>query len=132
MEAARGPSVILTGNSAENSAGNSEGSDSVGRLNQRKRAYRNEGAMAVLSVSAVIVCMAVIVNLKVSALEEKDKTYSSRLGVLEQELQSEQDRAQELEKNRLYVQTKQYIEEVAKEKLGLVNPDEIILKPNKK
>ena len=85
-----------------------------------------------LTVSAVIVCMAVIVNFKVSALEEKNEAYSGRLSALEQELQQEQDRAQELEENRLYVQTKQYIEEVAKEKLGLVNPDEIILKPNKK
>ena len=33
-----------------------------------------------------------------------------------------------LEEKRVYVQTKQYIEKVAKEKLGLVNPDEIILK----
>ena len=29
----------------------------------------------------------------------------------------------------VYVQTKQYIEEIAKQKLGLVNPDEILLKP---
>ena len=28
------------------------------------------------------------------------------------------------------IQTKQFAEEVAKEKLGLVNPDEILLKPN--
>ena len=109
-----------------------QGSDHLSRLNQRKRSYRNEGALAVLTVSAVIVCMAVIVNLKVSALEEKNKTYTDRMNVLEQQLQSEQDRAQELEEERLYVQTKQYIEKVAKEKLGLVNPDEIILKPNKK
>ena len=30
---------------------------------------------------------------------------------------------------KIYVKTKQYAEEVAKEKLGLVNPDEILLKP---
>ena len=85
-----------------------------------------------LTVSAVIVCMAVIVNFKVSALEEKNEAYTARLESLDRELQSEEDRAKELEEDRLYVQTKQYIEKVAKEKLGLVNPDEIILKPNKK
>ena len=85
-----------------------------------------------MTVSAVIICMAVIVNLKVSALEEKNNTYTRRLNILEQELAQEQDRAQTLEEDRLKVQTKQYIEKVAKEKLGLVNPDEIILKPNKK
>ena len=42
--------------------------------------------------------------------------------------QKEKKRAEDLEEKRVYVQTKQYIEKVAKEKLGLVNPDEIILK----
>lgn len=108
------------------------GSESVKKLNQRKRSDRNDNALAVMTVSAVIVCMAVIVNLKVSALEEKNNTYTRRLSILEQELAQEQDRAQTLEEDRLKVQTKQYIEKVAKEKLGLVNPDEIILKPNRK
>ena len=39
-------------------------------------------------------------------------------------------REEQLEEERVYVQTKQYIEKVAKEKLGLVNPDEILLKPS--
>lgn len=44
-------------------------------------------------------------------------------------LAEEQERAKRLEEQRIYVQTKEYIEKVAKEKLGLVNPDEILLKP---
>ena len=36
----------------------------------------------------------------------------------------------QLEEYRVYVQTKQYIEKVAKEKLGLVNRNEILLKPS--
>lgn len=35
-----------------------------------------------------------------------------------------------MEEYKVYVKTKQFAEEVAKEKLGLVNPDEILLKPN--
>ncbi len=44
-------------------------------------------------------------------------------------MDEEKQRAARLEEQRVYVQTKQYIEKVAKEKLGLVNPDEILLKP---
>ena len=44
-------------------------------------------------------------------------------------MSEQQARAEELEAERLYVQTKDYIEKVARERLGLVNPDEIILKP---
>ena len=47
-------------------------------------------------------------------------------------MDKEQSRAKELEEYRVYVQTKQYVEEVAKQKLGLVKPDEILLKPSQK
>lgn len=47
---------------------------------------------------------------------------------LRNSLAKEEARAAELEEYRVYVQTKQYIEKVAKEKLGLVNKDEILFK----
>ena len=40
---------------------------------------------------------------------------------LEAQVAKEEERAKQLEEYRVYVQTKQYIEKVAKEKLGLVN-----------
>ena len=45
------------------------------------------------------------------------------------EKEEEEKRTAELQEYKIYVKTKQYAEEVAKEKLGLVNPDEILLKP---
>ena len=50
---------------------------------------------------------------------------------LEAQLRDEEERTKKLEEYKVYVKTKQFAEEVAKEKLGLVNPDEILLKPNK-
>ena len=53
-------------------------------------------------------------------------------GLVASFVENEQKRAAELEERRVYVQTKQYIEEVAKQKLGLVKPDEVLLKPRPK
>ena len=39
-----------------------------------------------------------------------------------------QKEAEELEERRVYVQTKKYVEEIAK-KIGFVYPDEIVYKP---
>ena len=50
---------------------------------------------------------------------------------LEEQVREEEERTKKLEEYKVYVKTKQFAEEVAKEKLGLVNPDEILLKPNK-
>ena len=59
---------------------------------------------------------------------ERDLEYQAREQALEKSLAKEEARAAELEEYRVYVQTKQYIEKVAKEKLGLVNKDEILFK----
>lgn len=62
-------------------------------------------------------------------MRKKDLEYQVREEALMQQLDQEKNRAQELEEYKVYVQTKQYVEEVAKQKLGLVKPDEILLKP---
>ena len=56
--------------------------------------------------------------------------YKVRQENLQAQLEAESKRADELEDYKVYVKTKEYAEEVAKEKLGLVNPDEILLKPS--
>ena len=55
---------------------------------------------------------------------------TKRMQQLEAQLRDEEERTKKLEEYKVYVKTKQFAEEVAKEKLGLVNPDEILLKPN--
>lgn len=84
--------------------------------------------MALMGITAVVVSLAVVVNIGASSLREKDLEYQARELSLEKTLASEESRAAQLEEYRVYVQTKQYIEKVAKEKLGLVKKDEILFK----
>lgn len=63
---------------------------------------------------------------------KKVMEYQAKEESLTRQVENEQKRAAELEERRVYVQTKQYIEEVAKQKLGLVKPDEVLLKPRPK
>ena len=62
-------------------------------------------------------------------MEKKVLEYQAKEESLTRQVENEKKRAAELEEYRVYVQTKQYVEEVAKQKLGLVKPDEILLKP---
>lgn len=48
------------------------------------------------------------------------------LAAVESEIQSQQELAQQLEEKKQLVNTDEYIEKLAREKLGLVRPDEII------
>jgi cell division protein FtsB len=85
--------------------------------------------MAIMGITLVVASLAVVVNLKSTSMRKKELEYQIREETLEKQKAEEENRAKELEEYRVYVQTKQYIEEIAKQKLGLVNPDEILLKP---
>lgn len=97
--------------------------------NKRRRKERLGNRLALIGITGVIFSMAVVVSIKGATLQDKDLEYMIKEENLEAQKAKENTRAKELEERRIYVQTKQYIEEVAKEKLGLVNPDEVILKP---
>lgn len=96
---------------------------------RRKKRDRRGNRMAIVGITVVVASLAVVVNLKSTSMRKKELEYQIREEALEKQKTEEENRARELEEYRVYVQTKQYIEEIAKQKLGLVNPDEILLKP---
>ena len=102
----------------------------MAKKNQRKKTEKRSSRLAIIGITVVVASMAVVLNLKVSDLKEKDSYYRQREEVLAEQIEDQEVRAETLEEYRIYVQTKEYIEKIAKEKLGLVNEDEILLKPN--
>ena len=96
---------------------------------KRLRRGKWENRMAIIGITMVVISLAVAVNAKGASLKQADLDYRQKEADLARQVQDEENRTRELEEYKIYVQTKQYAEEVAKEKLGLVNPDEILLKP---
>lgn len=99
---------------------------------KKKQRDRLGNRLALIGITGVILSMALVVNIKGASLKDKDLVYQLREENLKEQLKKEEARQAELEERRIYVQTKEYIQEVAKEKLGLVNPNEILLKPVEK
>lgn len=99
------------------------------RVNRRKRRERAGNKMALIGITFVVISMGIAINIRGSVLKTKNHEYQVRQEILSRQVEAEEKRAEELEEKRVFVQTKQYIEQIAKEKLGLVNPDEILLKP---
>lgn len=97
---------------------------------RRKRKDRWGNRLAIIGITVVVASLALVVNLKSTSMKKKELEYQIREETLIRQRDQERSRADELEEYRVYVQTKQYIEEVAKQKLGLVKPDEILLKPS--
>ena len=83
-----------------------------------------------MGITLVVLSLAVVVHIKGSSLKSINREYEIRLENLNAVKEDEEQRAADLEEERKHVQTKEYIKEVAKQKLGLVDPDEILLKPS--
>ena len=62
-------------------------------------------------------------------LRERLAVYDAKAATIEQEIENEQARTEDIDKLKEYMQTDEYAEQVAKDKLGLVYEDEIIFKP---
>ena len=91
---------------------------------------RTGNKMAMLAVISVVLIFALVLGTRIVSLKAKERQYIEKEQAILARVAEEEERAKKLEEYRVYVQTKQYVEQVAKDKLGLVNPDELLLKPN--
>lgn len=98
----------------------------------RRVAFRGkrQNRLGMFLVSAVVLMLLVVVTVNSITLRQKQETYLAREAELDAMIEEEELRAAELEEFRKYTQTQAYIEEVAKEKLGLVKEGEIVFKMN--
>lgn len=59
-------------------------------------------------------------------LESRKEHLEGKVKILDSQLQEEEERSAKLKNMEAYVQTKKYIEEIAREKLGLVYEEDIL------
>jgi cell division protein DivIC len=59
-------------------------------------------------------------------LSQRLAVYDARAAVLKQSIEEETERTQEIQELKEYMQTDAYVEEIAREKLGLVKDNEIV------
>ncbi|NLP17324.1 MAG: septum formation initiator family protein [Clostridiales bacterium] len=78
----------------------------------------------------VVLCFFGIVAFGKIKLEDRKKDLEAKIKTLELQTKEEQERAIDIKNLEAYVQTRKYIEQIAREKLGLVYDYEIIFKEN--
>lgn len=95
---------------------------------RRKVAYRKrrQNRFSMFLVTLVVLMIMVVVAVKSVELKQKIETVSAKEEQLNQQIAAEEERSEQIEEYRKYTQTKAYMEEVAKDKLGLVYEGEIV------
>lgn len=102
----------------------------MAKENEKKNKKSNVAStLSVFSILAVVVLVVAIIAWNGSRdLQAQINDYEKRKAEVTQLIENEKERATALEERKKYIQTKQYTEEIAKEKFNLVYPDEVILK----
>ena len=96
------------------------------KRNRKNKGNRNR---SVLPIFFVVAALLTVLTVYTRSLQKADAVYAARVDALQNEVDTEKQRQEELEEKSVYVQTKDYIEQIAREKLGLINPDETIIRP---
>lgn len=90
------------------------------------RRVRNENRLGMTAAMLAIVIMTFVVGVNSVSLKQKEEKYAAREEELLNLIEIEEARSEELVDLDTYTKTKKYVEEVAKDKLGLVYEHEII------
>ena len=78
-------------------------------------------------ISMILVLLVGVLAVNAVSLRSRNAQYKKQEAELEAQIKEEKKRAKEVEAYEAYVKTDDYVKEIAEEKLGLVDPNEIIL-----
>jgi len=100
---------------------------------RRAKAIRHRkqkmSAIAGLVVAMLVVfVLAIVLWRGKQELSKKNAACETQIAELQTQIEAEKARNEELSDYEKYVQTKKYVEEIAKNKFGLIYPDEIVFK----
>lgn len=100
------------------------------KMAKRKVAFRSkrQNRFGMFLVSAAVIMLLIVISINCYSLKQKHNDYLAIEAELDAQIAQEENRAAELEEFKKYSQTEAYIEEIAKERLGLVREGEIVFK----
>lgn len=98
---------------------------------QRKKRQKRSAILGMVFAMLVVVGLGILLWNGKKNIEAKNVEYEKQMAELQEQVNDEQKRTEELNEYKKYIQTKKFVEEIAKDKFGLVYPDEIIFKGKK-
>lgn len=97
------------------------------RAAERRKRNRGRSGSLIL-IALVVLLMVIVIGYKAMGLKETLDANSQKEAELQQQLDDENKRAKDIEEYAKYTKTRKYVEEIAKEKLGLVHDGETVYK----
>ena len=104
----------------------------MGNSKKKRKTKRNRkigyNSLGMLAIALVVLVLLGGLMLESNDLKERLTGYDAKAATLQQQIEDEQTRTEEIDKLKKYMETDEYAEEVAREKLGLVKDNETVFK----
>lgn len=104
----------------------------MGSLKKNRKKRSGNGLQkhkrSIVAITAVILLLCGMVIVHGMTLKKSNDAYKAQEAELQSQIDAEKERSEEIDKLKKYVGTDKYIEEVAREKLGLVRENEILFR----
>ena len=97
---------------------------------KRVKKNRRHTRIGLLSIAGFVCVFLIIFLIANNNLKSKSAENQAKIEELQESIEEQKKRSEDLDEQKEYPKTKEYIEKIAKEKLGLVYPNEIIFKTN--
>ncbi len=94
---------------------------------KRRSRHASRGS-GTISVSIIVLVFLTVMAVQIYQMKQKDEAYAAQEDLLQEQYEEETQRAEELVELEAYMQSDEYIEDTAKNRLGLVYDNEIIFK----
>lgn len=99
------------------------------KKSRKKRIGYNH--LGMLGIALVVMVILGWLMMQSHTLEGRLSYYDAKAATLEQSIEDEKARTEEIDRRKEYMQTDEFAEEVARDKLGLVKDNEIVFKEKK-
>ena len=96
-------------------------------MKSRRRA-KGRNRLARLGIFIMMAVLIGILSVQIVQLNQKNEAYKEQEAQLQEQKESEESRTSRLKEEQEYVNSKEYVEDTAKSKLGMAYKDEIIFK----
>lgn len=93
-----------------------------------KKRKKNNNRAGKICISMIVLAFVAVMSVQIVKIHQKDQEYLAKQKQLEGELTNEEDRQAELKEYETYTKSQQYIEDLAKSKLGMAYDNEIVFK----
>ncbi len=97
-------------------------------MRRKTRVNKRSNRLVGVIICVLVIAICLVFYTRSNELKAQNETTNDKIEQLEAEIAEEEERARKLDEYSKYVNTKQYVEDMAREKLGLIYPGELIFK----